>query len=117
MSASLGGGRILQNMPLVVLSAMNPLLIALARDANPEGDAGAGRVFFISTVGSVAGVILTAFVIIPHLTNFRALLWMSLGLGVAVGGLSCLDREIAARRWATLTSRISSMRWRRSGRC
>ncbi len=96
--ASFLGGIILLALPLVVLSAMNPLLIALGRDARSAGDGGAGRVFFISTVGSVAGVVLTAFLVIPHLTNFRALLWMSLGLGLVVGGLSCLDREIAASR-------------------
>ena len=96
--ASFLGGIILLALPLVVLSAMNPLLIALARDANPEGDAGAGRVFFISTVGSVAGVVLTAFVIIPHLTNFRALLWMSLGLGLAVAAVSLLTRDLSGGR-------------------
>ena len=42
-------------VPLVVLSAMNPLLIAVRPETS--GDAGAGRVFFVSTVGSVAGVI------------------------------------------------------------
>jgi spermidine synthase len=89
--ASFLGGIILLALPLVVLSAMNPLLIALARDLNPEGDAGAGRVFFISTVGSVAGVVLTAFLIIPHLTNFRALLWLSLGLGLVVAGISLVQ--------------------------
>ena len=94
--ASFLGGIILLAIPLVVLSAMNPLLIALARDARATGDAGAGRVFFISTVGSVAGVLLTAFLLIPHLTNFRALLWMSLGLGLVVGAMSFLNREIAA---------------------
>ena len=95
--ASFLGGIILLALPLVVLSAMNPLLIALARDARPEGDAGAGRVFFISTVGSVAGVILTAFLMIPHLTNFRALLWLSLGLGLVVAGIS-LVQEIPGGR-------------------
>ena len=95
--ASFLGGIILLALPLVVLSAMNPLLIALARDLNPEGDAGAGRVFFISTVGSVAGVVLTAFLMIPHLTNFRALLWMSLGLGLVVAGMS-LAQEIPGNR-------------------
>ena len=95
--ASFLGGIILLALPLVVLSAMNPLLIALARDLNPEGDAGAGRVFFISTVGSVAGVVLTAFMMIPHLTNFRALLWMSLGLGLVVAGMS-LAQEIPGNR-------------------
>ncbi|MBI4644417.1 MAG: fused MFS/spermidine synthase [Deltaproteobacteria bacterium] len=96
--ASFLGGIILLALPLVVLSAMNPLLIALARDANPEGDAGAGRVFFISTVGSVAGVVLTAFLMIPHLTNFRALLWMSLGLGLVVAGLSLLQEIPESRK-------------------
>ncbi len=96
--ASFLGGIILLAFPLVVLSAMNPLLIALGRDARATGDAGAGRVFFISTVGSVAGVLLTAFLLIPHLTNFRALLWMSLGLGLVVGAMSFLNREIAANQ-------------------
>jgi len=96
--ASFLGGIILLALPLVVLSAMNPLLIALARDANPEGDAGAGRVFFISTVGSVAGVVLTAFLMIPHLTNFRALLWMSLGLGLVVAVISLLQEIPGPRK-------------------
>ena len=94
--ASFLGGTILLALPLVVLSAMNPLLIALGRDAASAGDGGAGRVFFISTVGSVAGVVLTAFLMIPYLTNFRALLGMSLGLGVLVGGVTLLNRDIAA---------------------
>ena len=94
--ASFLGGTILLALPLVVLSAMNPLLIALGRDADSAGDGGAGRVFFISTVGSVAGVVLTAFLMIPYLTNFRALLGMSLGLGLLVGGITLLNRDIAA---------------------
>jgi SAM-dependent methyltransferase len=96
--ASFLGGTILLALPLVVLSAMNPLLIALARDTGSAGDGGAGRVFFISTVGSVAGVLLTAFLIIPFLTNFRALLWLSLGLGAVVGGMAFLNREISGPR-------------------
>jgi len=96
--ASFLGGTLLLALPLMVLSAMNPLLIAYGRDARARGDGGAGRVFFISTVGSVAGVLLTAFLLIPHLTNFRALLWLSLGLGLAAGGLACLQRELPGRR-------------------
>jgi spermidine synthase len=96
--ASFLGGTILLALPLVVLSAMNPLLIALGRDARSAGDGGAGRVFFISTVGSVAGVLLTAFLLIPHLTNFRSLLWMSLSLGLLVGGMAVLNREIAGSK-------------------
>jgi len=96
--ASFLGGTILLALPLVVLSAMNPLLIALARDSSSTGDGGAGRVFFISTIGSVAGVLLTAFLLIPYLTNFRAMLWISLGLGLVVGGISSLNQEISGSR-------------------
>ena len=53
--ASFLGGAMLLALPLILLSAMNPLLIALDRSHRPEGDSGAGRVFFISTIGSVAG--------------------------------------------------------------
>jgi predicted O-methyltransferase YrrM len=100
--ASFVGGTILLALPLVVLSAMNPLLIAYGRDVAAGGDGGAGRIFFISTVGSVAGVLLTAFLIIPNLSNFRALLWLSLGLGLVAGGLVCRNREIPGSRKSLL---------------
>jgi len=96
--ASFLGGTLLLAVPLVVLSAMNPLLIALDRDSRASGDGGAGRIFFISTVGSVAGVVLTAFLLIPNLTNFRALLWMSLGMGVVVGVIAFMNRALPGRR-------------------
>jgi spermidine synthase len=38
-------------------------------------------VFFVSTLGSVAGVIVTAFGLIPHLTNYTATLLIALLLG------------------------------------
>ena len=73
-------------VPLVVLSAMNPLLIAVKPETS--GDAGAGRVFFVSTAGSVAGVIATAFLLIPYVTNFRGLLLLAVILAaLPVAGL------------------------------
>ena len=83
-------------LPLVCLSAMNPVLISLRRDQSRSGDGGAGQVFFVSTVGSVAGVIATAFVIIPNSTNFNALLWLALGL-CAVAALFCFDAPFLSR--------------------
>jgi spermidine synthase len=77
---SLVAATLILAVPLVVLSAMNPLLIALKPEAT--GDAGAGRVFFVSTAGSVAGVIATAFLLIPYVTNFRGLLLLALILAV-----------------------------------
>ena len=74
------GASLLLSLPLIALSAMNPLLICIQRDKRDKGDGGAGRIFFISTVGSVAGVVTTAFVFIPNVTNYRAIL----ALGIAI---------------------------------
>jgi spermidine synthase len=72
-------------VPLVAASAMNPLLVAisLSRGARGAGDAGAGAVFSVSTVGSVAGVLATAFVLIPYTSNFRSALIVALVLALA----------------------------------
>lgn len=69
-------------VPLVAASAMNPLLVAvlLARGRGRTGDAGAGAVFFVSTLGSVAGVLVTAFGLIPRVSNFAATLTVALVL-------------------------------------
>lgn len=74
---------ILLFLPLVATSAMNPLLVALLlrKQAERQGDAGSGMVFFISTLGSVAGVIVTAFLLIPNISNFTATLLVALLLG------------------------------------
>ncbi len=99
------GATLLLALPLIALSAMNPLLIGFQRHAasaaNAGGDAGSGRVFFISTVGSVLGVLITAFVVIPNLTNYRAMLaaaivltLSSLGFGLAAPGLAGKRRRL-----------------------
>ncbi|MFP6747470.1 MAG: fused MFS/spermidine synthase [Alphaproteobacteria bacterium] len=78
------GAAILLALPLIMLSALNPLLIGLQREKANAGDAGAGRIFFISTIGSVVGVLLTAFIFIPNATNYRAMLILGLILCVMV---------------------------------
>ena len=68
-------------LPLVAASAMNPLLVAIrihAQRTARAADAGAGKVFFVSTIGSVAGVFLTAYALIPFISNFAAVLIVSL---------------------------------------
>jgi len=72
-------------VPLVAASAMNPLLVAveLARGEQRPGDAGAGSVFGVSTLGSVAGVLATAFLLIPYVSNFSAALVVALVLALA----------------------------------
>jgi spermidine synthase len=77
---------LLLGVPLVTTSAMNPLLIAIRMRAHGaagrHADAGAGRVFFVSTVGSVAGVLATAFWLIPRFANFVSLLIIALVLSL-----------------------------------
>ena len=71
-------------VPLFATSAMNPLLVALLlKQSAAKGaaaDAGAGGVFFVSTIGSVAGVIVTAFGLIPYLSNFVSTLLVAVVL-------------------------------------
>jgi spermidine synthase len=88
-------------VPLFAASAMNPLLVAilLARGGGHPGDAGAGKVFFVSTLGSVAGVLATAFGLIHYLTNFSATLAVALMLAL-------LSLATAARPPAPLASRL-----------
>jgi len=76
------GATLLLALPLIALSAMNPLLISLGMDNKKGGDGGAGRVFFISTMGSVIGVLLTAFMFIPNMTNFRAILILGISISI-----------------------------------
>ena len=92
---------ILLGVPLVTTSAMNPLLIAvrLEQAERMHADAGAGRVFFFSTVGSVAGVVITAFWLIPRFSNFVALLIVALCLALLpLAGLRTAPKSLAARR-------------------
>jgi spermidine synthase len=87
-------------VPLVAASAMNPLLVAilLARGDGRAADAGTGTVLFVSTLGSVAGVLVTAFGLIPYASNFSALLAVALVLAL-------LSLAAAARPPAPLASR------------
>ena len=79
VAGSLVASIILMAIPLLLFSALNSFVIVLAKTKKSEsGDAGAGTVFFVSTLGSVAGVIITAFLIIPLLSNTIGLLVFSL---------------------------------------
>ncbi len=86
IAGSFIGATLLLALPLIALSAMNPLLIGLRRGKTSVGDGGAGRVFFVSTMGSVIGVLITAFLFIPNVTNFRAMLV----LGFTVSAITIL---------------------------
>lgn len=88
---------ILLLLPLVATSAMNPLLVALLIENRKDrkGDAGSGLVFFVSTLGSVAGVLVTAFGLIPYISNYTA----TLAVAAVLGALSL------AAAWSKLPMR------------
>lgn len=99
-------------VPLVAASAMNPLLIALllARGGGPTGDAGAGTVFFVSTIGSVFGVFVTAFALIPTLSNFSATLAVALVLAlVSLAAAARPPAPLLARRKLGITAACATL--------
>ena len=92
---------ILLFVPLFAASAMNPLLVAIliTRGGGRPADAGAGKVFFVSTLGSVAGVLATGFGLIHYLNNFSATLAVALLMAL-------LPLAVAARPPAPLAGRV-----------
>lgn len=74
-------------VPVTVLSTFGPQCVQyLAAGGMPAG-AASGTVYGISTVGNIAGVMLTAFLLIP---NFRVSTLMYGWVAVAFTGLVCL---------------------------
>jgi spermidine synthase len=103
---------VLLAIPLATTSAMNPLLVAMLvlQPAGPDtpADAGSGRVFFVSTVGSVAGVVATAFLLIPNLSNFSALLAVAVTLALLpMAALANRARVLEGRRGLTITAVVA----------
>ena len=74
-------------LPVTALSSFGPQCVQhLAAHGTPPGQA-SGLVYGVSTLGNIAGVMLTAFVLIPHFPVSTLLYgW----LGVAVGSLGWL---------------------------
>jgi spermidine synthase len=68
------GSLILLAFPLIFLSSLNPILISFLRSPTENNDSGAGLVFFVSTVGSVVGVFVTALLLVPKITNFSSMI-------------------------------------------
>ncbi len=99
-------------VPLVALSAMSPLLIAirLAHGGASTGDAGAGSVLFVGTLGSVAGVLVTAFGLIPHLSNFSAALALAVALALITAAAAArLPAPLAGRGTLGLTGAFAAL--------
>jgi len=77
------------------LGAVSPCLVRLAiRDAAHLGR-GAGGVFAVATLGSIAGTLVTAFHLIGVMGTARGLLVLSLPLFIAAGAVAFAGRAIA----------------------
>ena len=75
------GSVVLLSMPLVLLSALNPILISIIKNNDDQSnDAKSGFVLFVSTIGSVFGVIFTAIILVPTFTNFSSFILNALFL-------------------------------------
>ncbi|HKA42743.1 MAG TPA: fused MFS/spermidine synthase [Burkholderiales bacterium] len=99
-------------LPLASASAMNPLLVAymLARGGRLTGDAGAGKVFFASTLGSVAGVVITAFALIPYVSNFSAALIVALFLALlSLAAATWSPVPLAARKKLSIAAGAAAL--------
>ncbi len=77
------GSFILLSIPLVLMSALNPILISIVKYKDDQSsDSKSGFVLFISTIGSVVGVIFTALFLVPNFSNFSAFILNALFLTI-----------------------------------
>ena len=93
---SLAASLILFGPPLIALGMVTPLLVQRASTHWPVGRA-AGLVFAVGTVGSIAGIYVTTFLLVPTI-GVRATIAASGGglLALAVGGLLIDGRKRTA---------------------
>ena len=84
-------------LPVLVLSSFGPQCVQfLATRGTPPGQA-SGLVYGVSTLGNIAGVMLTAFAFIPHLRVSTLLyLWLTVAV-ISLSALIALLRSDARR--------------------
>ncbi len=92
---SLFGVLVLVAVPVILLGAVAPYAIRLRVRTVEESGAVAGRLYAISTVGSLVGVFLSALAMIPFLGTRRTFLAFALALAV-VGALGLRRRYVLA---------------------
>jgi MFS family permease len=90
------GSALIFLMPCVVLATLSPYMIRLSTQSLAQVGRSSGFIIAASTVGSIAGVFISGFVLIDHMrisAIFRAMGVMTLLLGLLCVGL---DRWLAA---------------------
>jgi predicted membrane-bound spermidine synthase len=61
--------------PVAALAAFTPVLVQAAHDRGHAAGFASGLIYCVSTLGNIAGIMLTAFVLVPNLP-VSALLWI-----------------------------------------
>ena len=101
---SFGVTLILFALPVTLLGTVSPFAIRLAIEDTSRAGRISGRMYAISTVGSIIGTFLPVLVLIPTIgTNLTFLSLSGLLLAVALGGLAMVDwRKAAFFLWMPL---------------
>jgi spermidine synthase len=95
---------VLVAVPVLLLGAVSPYALRLAVSTVEEAGTVAGRLYAVSTAGSLAGTLLSALLLIPAVGTRRTFLIFALAIAlVAVWGLR------PARRWALAPAGIAAL--------
>jgi len=83
-------------LPTFFLGALFPLAAAIYQRGRHAAGAAVGTIYASNTLGSIAGSILTAFVLIPAIGSLKAILFAAL-LNAAIGCIALLTAEGSRR--------------------
>lgn len=87
---------LLFGLPVILLGMVSPFAIRLLVHSAEDAGSTSGRVYALSTVGSILGVFLTVLVLVPNLGTRRSFLVLALGLlGLAIIALWSYARRRA----------------------
>jgi len=101
---SLVGVLVLVAVPVLLLGAVSPYAIRLAVSSVEEAGRVAGRLYALSTAGSLVGTLLSALLLIPLVGTRRTFLIFALAIAlIAVAGLR------PVRRWALAPAAIAAL--------
>ncbi len=102
---------VLFSLPVTLLACVSPFAIRLAIRGREEAGRVSGRVYALSTLGSILGTFLPVLVLIPWLGTARTFLLFSLVLLlVALIGLATVDRR-AALRYLWMPAAVLALGW------
>ena len=98
---------LLFGLPSVVLGSVSPVAVRLKARSIENLGRTAGRLFAISTAGSIAGTFLTSFWLIPELGTDQVLASAAIALVLAAAAVALVERLVAAFALALIVAGAS----------